>query len=110
MRAGATARGSALAGAAALVALVVAPTVLGVTPSVPAVAQARQAATSAPSPSSAARLAVGGQQLAGTGVVVNYPARGIKHLPKVPASAYVIADARCWRPRTRTASSRPRAR
>jgi D-alanyl-D-alanine carboxypeptidase (penicillin-binding protein 5/6) len=35
---------------------------------------------------------VGGLQLAGRGIVVNYPATGPR-LPSVPASAYVIADA-----------------
>jgi serine-type D-Ala-D-Ala carboxypeptidase (penicillin-binding protein 5/6) len=98
MRAGATAPAGALAGAAALVALVVAPTVLAVTPAVPAVAQARQAASASPAPlpprpSRAARLVVGGQQLAGPGVIVNYPAAKVRRLPKVPATAYVIANA-----------------
>jgi len=36
---------------------------------------------------------VGGPQLAGRGVIVNYPAHGAKPLPSVKASAYVIADA-----------------
>jgi serine-type D-Ala-D-Ala carboxypeptidase (penicillin-binding protein 5/6) len=36
---------------------------------------------------------VGGPQLARRGVVVNYPAHGGRRLPKVPASAYVVADA-----------------
>jgi D-alanyl-D-alanine carboxypeptidase (penicillin-binding protein 5/6) len=36
---------------------------------------------------------VGGNQLSGRGVIVNYPARGAPRLPAVPASAYVIADA-----------------
>jgi D-alanyl-D-alanine carboxypeptidase (penicillin-binding protein 5/6) len=36
---------------------------------------------------------VGGPQLAGHGVIVNYPARGARPLPQVRASAYVIADA-----------------
>jgi serine-type D-Ala-D-Ala carboxypeptidase (penicillin-binding protein 5/6) len=35
----------------------------------------------------------GGPQLGGQGVIVNYPARGGRRLPKVPASAYVVADA-----------------
>src|SRR5215470_15075040 len=37
---------------------------------------------------------VGGPELASPGVVVHYPARGANSLPQVPASAYVIADAR----------------
>ncbi|MGA3151755.1 MAG: D-alanyl-D-alanine carboxypeptidase [Streptosporangiaceae bacterium] len=40
-----------------------------------------------------ARLVVGGTQLAGTGVVVNYPSRHAPPLPDIPASAFVIADA-----------------
>src|SRR5689334_12011493 len=36
---------------------------------------------------------VGGPQLAGHGVIVNYPARRAEPLPKVKASAYVLADA-----------------
>ncbi len=36
---------------------------------------------------------VGGKQLASHGIVVNYPPRDALRLPKVPASAYVIADA-----------------
>jgi serine-type D-Ala-D-Ala carboxypeptidase (penicillin-binding protein 5/6) len=36
---------------------------------------------------------VGGPQLAGRGVIVNYPAHGAKPLPRVAASAYVVADA-----------------
>jgi D-alanyl-D-alanine carboxypeptidase (penicillin-binding protein 5/6) len=39
------------------------------------------------------RLDVGGSQLAGTGIVVNYPSAAARRLPRVPASAYVIADA-----------------
>src|SRR5215468_7791953 len=47
-------------------------------------------------PASAAargRGPVGGPQLAGHGVVVNYPATHARPLPKVKASAYVLADA-----------------
>ena len=36
---------------------------------------------------------MGGARLAGRGVIVNYPAHGARRLPKVKASAYVIADA-----------------
>ena len=45
-------------------------------------------------PSRAQRLVVGGPKMASSGIVVNYPSSG-QHwkLPKVPASAYVIADA-----------------
>jgi D-alanyl-D-alanine carboxypeptidase (penicillin-binding protein 5/6) len=41
----------------------------------------------------AARPVIGGQQLSGRGVIVNYPAREARKLPRVPASAYLIADA-----------------
>ena len=41
----------------------------------------------------ACRPVVGGPQLAGRGVIVNYPARGARKLPRIPASAYVVADA-----------------
>ena len=40
------------------------------------------------------RQDVGGPELASPGVVVHYPARGAISLPQVPASAYVIADAK----------------
>jgi serine-type D-Ala-D-Ala carboxypeptidase (penicillin-binding protein 5/6) len=37
--------------------------------------------------------AQGGAQLGGHGIVVNYPAHGVRKLPHVPADAYVVADA-----------------
>jgi D-alanyl-D-alanine carboxypeptidase (penicillin-binding protein 5/6) len=40
------------------------------------------------------RQDVGGPELASPGVVVHYPASGANPLPQIPASAYVIADAR----------------
>jgi D-alanyl-D-alanine carboxypeptidase (penicillin-binding protein 5/6) len=43
--------------------------------------------------SPAQKARVGGPLMASTGVVVNYPATGAWKLPKIPASAYVIADA-----------------
>jgi D-alanyl-D-alanine carboxypeptidase (penicillin-binding protein 5/6) len=43
--------------------------------------------------SEVARQDVGGSDMAGPGIVVNYPATGAIPLPHVPASAYVIADA-----------------
>src|SRR5215472_4153818 len=58
------------------------------------------------------RQTIGGPQLAGHGVIVNYPAAKARPLPKVKASAYVIADAapaRCSPPRTRTAGTCPPA-
>lgn len=39
------------------------------------------------------REPIGGPQLAGHGVIVNYPATQAKPLPKVKASAYALADA-----------------
>jgi D-alanyl-D-alanine carboxypeptidase (penicillin-binding protein 5/6) len=39
------------------------------------------------------QLTVGGPALASRGIVVHYPARGARRLPRVPASAYVVADA-----------------
>jgi D-alanyl-D-alanine carboxypeptidase (penicillin-binding protein 5/6) len=51
----------------------------------------RQSAAPAPS---VARQDVGGADLASPGVNVHYPASGAIPLPRVPASAYVIADAK----------------
>jgi D-alanyl-D-alanine carboxypeptidase (penicillin-binding protein 5/6) len=53
------------------------------------------AATTAPpafARATAGRPVVGGSQLAGRGVIVNYPAQVARKLPRIPASAYVIAD------------------
>jgi serine-type D-Ala-D-Ala carboxypeptidase (penicillin-binding protein 5/6) len=55
---------------------------------------ADQAVTAGASMPEAARLRVGGQLMAGQGVVVHYPSRQAPRLPRVPASAYVIANAR----------------
>jgi serine-type D-Ala-D-Ala carboxypeptidase (penicillin-binding protein 5/6) len=44
--------------------------------------------------SPAAREDVGGAELASPGITVHYPASGGIRLPRVPASAYVIADAK----------------
>jgi D-alanyl-D-alanine carboxypeptidase (penicillin-binding protein 5/6) len=54
---------------------------------------AQQAGTAPTGPAGAQPIPVGGPQLAGRGVIVNYPAHGGRRLPHVPASAYVIADA-----------------
>ena len=54
---------------------------------------AAQAGTAPTGPAGAQPVPVGGPQLAGRGVIVNYPAHGGRRLPHVPASAYVIADA-----------------
>jgi hypothetical protein len=72
MRAGArAARAVALAGAAAILALAAGPAALAAGHTAPA------------RPSAAARLLVGGRDLASTGVVVNRPASGYRRLPKV---------------------------
>jgi len=44
-----------------------------------------------------AKREVGGRRLASRGIVVNYPKHGGSRLPDVPASAYVIANARTGR-------------
>ena len=58
-------------------------------------AVALTAAAAAPRPGNVQRPSgpVGGPQLAGRGVIVNYPATGAKPLPNIKASAYVVADA-----------------
>ena len=110
MRAGAPAPAAALAGAVAVLAIVAGPAALAVTPAAASSSTAGASSSSSPSPSPSAaaggpaavhatrlsrtaRLNVGGSQLAGRGVAVNYPASGRKRLPKVPATAYVIANA-----------------
>jgi D-alanyl-D-alanine carboxypeptidase (penicillin-binding protein 5/6) len=89
-------RAAALAGAAGVVTL----TFAAAAPAVAGPAQPGRAAQAAQPgngsrarPDRAARLTVGGPLLASRGVVVHYPARHPRQLPKVPASAYVIADA-----------------
>src|SRR5215467_6089533 len=58
-------------------------------------AVALTAAAAAPQPGNAQHPsgAIGGPQLAGTGVIVNYPASAAKPLLKIKASAWVVADA-----------------
>ena len=46
------------------------------------------------SPASLVKQQVGGADLASPGIVVHYPAHGARPLPSVPASAYVIANAK----------------
>jgi D-alanyl-D-alanine carboxypeptidase (penicillin-binding protein 5/6) len=53
-----------------------------------AAAMAAPAAAASPSPA-----AIGGAQLSGRGVLVNYPSGAVPRLPKIKASAWVIADA-----------------
>ena len=57
-----------------------------------AAAIAAPAAAASPSPA-AIGPAIGGAQLSGRGVLVNYPSRAVLRLPKIKASAWVIADA-----------------
>ena len=58
-----------------------------------AAAIAAPAAAASPTPTPAAGPAIGGAQLSGRGVLVNYPSRAVPRLPKINASAWVIADA-----------------
>jgi D-alanyl-D-alanine carboxypeptidase (penicillin-binding protein 5/6) len=53
-----------------------------------AAAIAAPAAAASPAPA-----AIGGAQLSGRGVLVNYPSGSVPRLPKIKASAWVIADA-----------------
>ena len=57
-----------------------------------AAAIAAPAAASSPSPAAIGPV-IGGAQLSGRGVLVNYPSRAVPRLPKIKASAWVIADA-----------------
>jgi D-alanyl-D-alanine carboxypeptidase (penicillin-binding protein 5/6) len=56
-------------------------------------AAASPAPTPTPTPIPAAGPAIGGAQLSGRGVLVSYPSRAVPRLPKIKASAWVIADA-----------------
>jgi serine-type D-Ala-D-Ala carboxypeptidase (penicillin-binding protein 5/6) len=61
-----------------------------------AVAAVTPAAAASPTPPAtgpAPGMAIGGAQLAGHGVLVNYPSGLVPRLPEVKASAWVIADA-----------------
>jgi len=82
---------SALAAAGALLAVAV------TSPSAGAASSPSPSASSPPasaSPASAPPAVIGGAQLAGRGVIVNYPSSGsVPRLPGVKASAFVIADA-----------------
>ena len=57
-----------------------------------AAAIAAPAAAASPPPA-AIGPAIGGAQLSGRGVLVSYPSRAVPRLPKIKASAWVIADA-----------------
>ena len=58
-----------------------------------AAAIAAPAAAASPPRGPVSPAAIGGAQLAGRGVLVNYPSGSVPRLPKVKASAWVIADA-----------------
>jgi serine-type D-Ala-D-Ala carboxypeptidase (penicillin-binding protein 5/6) len=58
----------------------------------PAAAASPSPAAASPSPA-AIRPVIGGAQLSGRGVLANYPSRAVPRLPKIKASAWVIADA-----------------
>jgi D-alanyl-D-alanine carboxypeptidase (penicillin-binding protein 5/6) len=61
-----------------------------------AAAIAAPAAAASPSPAAigpAIGPVIGGAQLSGRGVLVSYPSRAVPRLPKIKASAWVIADA-----------------
>jgi D-alanyl-D-alanine carboxypeptidase (penicillin-binding protein 5/6) len=89
MRSGSPAAAAALAGAAAVLALAVAPAALAV----PAAAASQSGPPAVTVPSAAGRRQVGGPLMASGGIVVHYPSRNYWRLPKVPAAAYVIANA-----------------
>ena len=57
-----------------------------------AAAIAAPAAVASPSPTAIGPV-IGGAQLSGRGVLVNYPSGSVPRLPKIKASAWVIADA-----------------
>ena len=57
-----------------------------------AAAIATPAAAASPSPS-ASPAAIGGTQLSGRGVMVNYSSGSVPRLPKIKASAWIVADA-----------------
>jgi serine-type D-Ala-D-Ala carboxypeptidase (penicillin-binding protein 5/6) len=58
----------------------------------PAAAASPSPATASPSPTAIGPV-IGGAQLSGRGVLVSYPSRAVPRLPKIKASAWVIADA-----------------
>ena len=86
-----------LAGLAVSIGLATMPQVAGAAAARTAFAglPAQQGGTHSAAPaSSVARQDVGGADLASPGITVRYPASGAVRLPRVPASAYVIADAK----------------
>jgi serine-type D-Ala-D-Ala carboxypeptidase (penicillin-binding protein 5/6) len=62
-------------------------------PGAPAAPGTGPAGPTAKALTAAQRREVGGTELASPGIVVDYPASGGRKLPKIPASAYVVANA-----------------
>jgi serine-type D-Ala-D-Ala carboxypeptidase (penicillin-binding protein 5/6) len=89
MRSGLRWPAAPLAGLAVAIGLAATPPAAGAT----AVRAAFASNAAAPAPA-VAKQDVGGSELASPGVAVHYPASGAVPLPQVPASAYVIADAK----------------
>jgi serine-type D-Ala-D-Ala carboxypeptidase (penicillin-binding protein 5/6) len=91
-----SARGIAVAviGLAAVLGLSAAATPAAGAPAGTAAASASPAGDSAPGSTGLVKQDIGGSALASPGIAVNYPASGAIPLPDVPASAYVIADAK----------------
>src|ERR1022692_276571 len=69
------------------------PTPLAVTALASMAVPAAGAASAAGPSRRTAKFDVGGARLADRGIIVNYPSKHSRRLPRVPASAYVIADA-----------------
>jgi serine-type D-Ala-D-Ala carboxypeptidase (penicillin-binding protein 5/6) len=84
---------AALAGVAVSLGLAVIPAAAGAT-AVRAASGGHAAGRSADPAPTVAKQDVGGDELASPGVAVRYPASRAIPLPQVPASAYVIADAK----------------
>ncbi|HEX9529024.1 MAG TPA: D-alanyl-D-alanine carboxypeptidase [Streptosporangiaceae bacterium] len=85
----------AVAGTVLTAALAVVPAAAAASVSASAAAPVSAAAApvSASAAASVSPAAIGGAQLSGRGVIVNYPPGSVRRLPGVRASAFVIADA-----------------
>ena len=92
------ARGAAITVAAMVAVAATAAVALHPSPTSPEAGGAGPAATAgrgagSPEPAAAPSDAIGGPLLASHGLLVRYPATGARKLPRVPASAWVLADA-----------------
>jgi len=92
------ARGAVITVAVLVAAAATAAVALHPTPGSPAAGGTGQAATAggstaSPHPTATPPDAIGGPLLASHGLLVRYPATGARKLPKIPASAWVLADA-----------------